>query len=337
MASISDIVEDHRWLPHRLDAARGSIEFVRIDRVGHRSVTFLEDQYFVEDIDRQRFPISQVLSAIRGLPEAPLHFIFHSSMALSTLAARLFDLPGTAMALKEPIILNDLANMVRDRRPVQPLLDPILRLLGRPFGSGEAVVIKPGNVANVLMPAVMTVRPEARALCLYAPLRAFLRSVAKKGMFGRVTYRRYFGLARRDGLLNTGFSEQDMFEQTDLQIAAMVWLNAHARFLQLARQFGSRVRTSDSETILGRREHAIGALGKHFRLQLDAPAIVAGPLFSQHSKELGRAFDADQRQREHEATTLAHGEEIEMVAGWAAKVAEHVGVPLDLPQPLLAP
>jgi hypothetical protein len=333
--SADAIIHDHRWLPHRLDAARGAIEFVRIDREGHRAVTFLEDQYFPADLPRQSVPVQQVIAAAGGAAEAPLHFIFHSSMALSTLAARLFDLPGIAMGLKEPVILNDLANLVRERRQVQPLIAPVLRLLGRPFGPGEAVVIKPGNVANVLMPALMAARPHARALCLFAPLETFLRSVAKKGMFGRVTYRRYFGLARRDGLIPTGFSDQDMFEQTDLQIAAMVWLNAHARFAQLTQQFGERMRTIDSERVLQHREAAIGAMGRHFALPLDPAAIVAGPLFGQHSKELGRAFDAEQRRREHDAAEQAHGEEIAMVAAWTRRVAEHAGVPMRLPAELL--
>jgi hypothetical protein len=76
-------------------------------------------------------------------------------------------------------------------------------------------------------------------------------------------------------------------------------------------------------------------LSRHFDIALDVPAIMAGPIFTRHSKEIGRDFDVRQRDAEHELTEAAHGEEIDMVAQWLAAVATHVGLPDTLPAPLL--
>ena len=46
--------------------------------------------------------------AARGT-DAPIHFIFHSAFCLSSVLARAFDMPGTSMGLKEPMLFNDLA------------------------------------------------------------------------------------------------------------------------------------------------------------------------------------------------------------------------------------
>jgi hypothetical protein len=93
------------------------------------------------------------------------------------------------MGLKEPVLLNDLVGwQLRGSTAAQiaPVLDDGLALLARPFAAGEAVVIKPSNLLNGMAPAMLTMRPQSRALLLYAPLRTYLGSVAKKGMTGRL-------------------------------------------------------------------------------------------------------------------------------------------------------
>src|SRR3546814_10334640 len=49
-----------------------------------------------------------------------------------------------------------------------------LAMLARSFAPDEAVIVKPSNIFNPLARGALTLRPEARAILLYAPLRAFL-------------------------------------------------------------------------------------------------------------------------------------------------------------------
>ncbi len=335
MSTAERIFADYRWLPHHIDATGNRIEFVRLKRDDHRRVTFLEDKYLGPALERVVLPLEDVAMAAQTLKPAPLRFVFHSSFALSTLMARVFDRPGLAMGLKEPVILNEIGALFRKGRRVGALLDTALRLLGRPFGAGEAVVIKPGNMANVLIPEIMA-RSDARALLMYAPLPDFLQSIARRGMFGRAIYRRNFALLNGDGVLNAGFSEAELFEQTDLQIAAMAWLNHQAQFGHvLTDDRVGQYRSLASDAMLAAPQAAVAAAGQHLGVALDAGAIVAGPLFGEHAKELGRSYNAEDRRRDVAATAVAHGEEIAMVVTWAEIVAAQQGVPMRLPVSLL--
>ena len=330
---MSTIASDPVWLPHRYDPGHDAIHFRRTPRSAHGKATFLTDEHLGEAKPTVMARAQAVAQA--GKP-APLHFILHSAFCCSTLLARAFDAPGLAMGLKEPVILNDLIGwQLRggDARQIASVLDGSLRLLERPFAPGEAVVIKPSNVVNAMAPLILQLRPQARALLLHAPLRVFLGSVARKGMDGRLWVRDLLVKQLKQGLHGFGFSGEDYLGQTDLQVAAMGWLAQQALFARMASQFGAQVRCLDSEELLAAPEPAIAALARLFDVPLDTRAIVAGPIFSHHSKD-GQAFTADDRTAER-AAEAGHHDEIEKVAIWTEAVAKAAGVPMRLPQPLI--
>lgn len=332
---IATLVGDPQWLPHRLSPDGRSLTFVRLSRQDQQSVTFLSDQHFENRFPLASAPLADMARALgQGVPDG-LSFVFHSSMALSTLAARLFDMPGVSMGLKEPVILNQLAELARSGRRDPGLTTLILRLLARPLAPGERVVVKAGNVANLIIPEMMAASPSARALVLHAPLDDFIRSIARKGLPGRIAYRRLFTLLKGDHGLDGGFSPRELFEQTDLQIAAMCWLNHHAQFGRLVPALGERTRSLSSRAFLARRPAAIDALVRFFDLNVDPAIVAASAAFDQHSKELGRPYGAAERARDYAAVDAAYGEEIAMVTAWGEAVANHCRVPMDLPSPLI--
>ena len=61
-------------------------------------------------------------------------------------------------------------------------------------------------------------------------------------------------------------------------------------------------------------------------------AIVAGPIFSRHSKFTDRDYDSAARERDRDALMEVHAEELGMVLQWLNAVAAHLGVPLKLPR-----
>jgi hypothetical protein len=87
------------------------------------------------------------------------------------------------MGLKEPVILNDLVGwQLRDGegRQIATVFDGTLPLLARSFAPGKAAAIKPSYVCNATSPVMPQLRPQARALPLYALLPVFLGSVARQ-------------------------------------------------------------------------------------------------------------------------------------------------------------
>ncbi len=176
---------DPLWLADRYDPEQDAVNFRYVDRDGHRAATFLTDKYLGTSISPVVVKREEALAA--QPPQAPIHFIFHSAFCCSTLLARAVDVPGVAMGLIEPVILSDIVGWRQrggDPRRIRQVLDGALTLLARPFTHGEAVVVKPSNVCNGLAEAMMALRPDSRALLIYAPLPLFLGSVAKKGMWG---------------------------------------------------------------------------------------------------------------------------------------------------------
>jgi hypothetical protein len=329
----ASIVADPQWLPARWDRQGERLHFAWMPRSAHSEVTFLGDEYLA-----QLRPPSATLALFEVVaakpPEAPPpQYIFHSAFCCSTLLARALDVPGIAMALKEPQILNDLADAARAGQLRPDLVKLVTGLLARPFGVGERVVIKPSNAANLLATGLLELDPGSNAIFLYAPLPRFLRSVADKGLWGRVWVRKLFATLRGDTGLDFGYSTEELLQLTDLQLAALAWLTHHAQAAALIVRLPGRVRTLDCETFLARRGETLFAAADHFGFGLtkaQSEEIAGGPAFATHSKEIGRSFDPEQtRQPQSRAPII--DEEIEMVGGWTEALAAHAGLMMELP------
>lgn len=324
------------WLAHRYDPAQDAVSFIQVDRGKRTHVPFLTDA----DIgDMQPYVVQRADVKIPDSASS-VRYIFHSAFCCSTLLANAFDRPGLAFSLKEPTILQDLVGWRHrggDPAQIGAVMGDVIRLLARPFETGEVCVIKPSNVVNGFIPALVGGRGDVRALLLYAPLRIFLGSVAKKGLTGRLWVRDLLAKQLQEGFVDLDFTAQDYFRQTDLQVAAIGWLAQHVMFVKIAATMPDRVRTLDSEVLLGRPDEAMTALDALFEVSDSAEgrAAVIARVFSRNSKT-GDAFDASNRQADQAASRSAYRDEIEKVVIWAEKVAEAAGVPMTLPAPLLA-
>lgn len=325
------LLSSPEWLPSHWLRPANAIEFVRLERETHARLTFLSDEY-LEPLQLRTATLP--IGGVQALPAATApQYIFHSAFAASTLLTRALDVPGIATALKEPQILNELAEGVRSQTLSRELLALVARLLARPHQADEKVVIKPSNVANILAGPLLELDAGSNAIFLYAPLPRFLRSVAEKGLFGRTWARRLFAILATDTRIDFGLSASDQFELTDLQVTALAWLRHHAQAGALLQHFAGRVKMLDSETFLARRAEALAAAAGHFGLAMDeakAADIAKGPAFTTHAKQLGRQFDPEEPLKP-KASIPVIDDEIGMVTQWARSVAEHAGIRFELP------
>lgn len=332
------VVRDPDWLAHRYDAERDAVHYLPASRAQRRAAVFLTDEYLA-DAGR---PVAVARAAAVAAAEAPAaqRYIFHSAFCCSTLIANLLDQPGRAMALKEPVLLNDLSGWRRRgaaMRDVGARLGDALRLLGANVPAGETLIVKPSNVVNALAPAMMALRPEARALLVHAPLDTFVASIASKGMWGRLWVRDLWRKIDADGICDLGFEPGAPMGWTDLQVAAMGWLAQHRLFAGMAARFGSRVATIDSAELLADPARFVGAIAAHFELGIDAGEIAAlagGPHFTRNAKT-GERFGRADREALHAGARDAHADEVEKVVAWTRAVAATNGIDLSLPRPLL--
>ena len=331
------MIGDGRWLAHRYDAATDAVQFRWFERDDHLRATFLSAEE-VGNGPLAALPRAECLAAVRAIAPPPVRLILHSAFCCSTLLTNAFDLPGTAMGLSEPMILNDVVGLrLRggDPRQVAAALDVALRLLARPLVRGEAMVVKPSNLFNPLAPLALKLQPGLRLLLLHAPLEDYLGSVARKEIEGRAWVRELmWKLIRLGEAERFGLTEEELYRQTDLQVAALGWLAQQARFEELAAEAPQAVRTIGSPSLMGSPEGALAALGRHFGIDFDAEPVASGPAFTRHSKD-GRAFDAAGRQAERDEGLARHAREVATVTEWARRMAQFARIPMTLPQPLV--
>ena len=269
---------------------------------------------------------------VAAMQPAPgkLHFIFHTAFCRSTLLVRALDAPGISVGLNEPGII---ASMVNAGDAARPLIAPLLRLLARPHAPGEAVFVKPTNHANMLMPALLQARGDARAILMTNGLPTFLRSVARKGLMGRRWGRQLFLEMQGYAGMDFGMDPRESFAMSDLQAAGLAWFLAQRWFAlhqggQVNGIAGERMRVLDGDRFQEERETTIRSVFEFAGVSAPsglAAELASSDVFSQHSK-LGGSFE--EKAEAEEDPMLA--EEIEQVEKWVGMIAGQAGVPVPL-------
>lgn len=333
--SARDLALDPDWLPHCFGPNGSELTFVRVPRAERDRLMFLSDEHYAGQFTKCTVPTDSLAEEAAAAPAGPLHFIFHTAFCASTLLVRALDMPGKTVGLKEPDVLINLANrLTRSDDPAnRKRLRLVLRLLSRPFAPGETVIVKPTNFANRLLLPVLEELPTARAVLLYSDLPTLLRSVVKRGMWGRIWARRLYRSAAAWTSLDTGYNAGELFELTDLQVAGLAWLMQIRHFDEVARRLPERTIVVHSEDFLAAPARALLRAADFLGLELDAAAaeaIAAGPVFGRHSKFAQKDYSVAAREAEHDAAVAAHGEETAMVVKWVEAVAAHCGTPMRL-------
>ena len=326
MTDAATIAADPTWIPHRIDTSTRQVEFFHLGREMLGATGFIADRN-PPPPDRAMLSWDEVMAIQPATGR--LHFIFHTAFCRSTLLVRAVNRPGVAAVLNEPFII---ASMVNAGDAGAPLIKPLLGLLARPWQEGEAVIVKPTNHSNMLMPTLLQQWPEARAVLMSNDLPAFLRSVARKGMRGRIWARKLFIELQTYAAMNFGLNELESFALTDMQCAGLAWFlnqryfNAHLQG-HVTGVSSDRLRMLDGDRFNDAREATIAGLFEHFGIS--APAGTAAELansevFESHSK-LGGAYDGD-----HDNEDAVPAEEIAKVGEWVGMIAQQAGLTVPL-------
>jgi hypothetical protein len=331
--TVHAVATDPQWIPHTYDVTGTNLTFVDVPRPDRSKLMFLSDGHFEDNYEKATFPAQAVRSEASTAAAAPMHFIFHTSFCCSTLLTKALDVPGTSAVLKEPDVLHNLANFLirSDDQSNRQRLELVLRLLERPLAQGESVIVKPTNFANRLIGPMLTMRPQGNAVLIYSDVETYLRSLLKRGMFGRIVGRKLFGQLRQWSPLDLGFSDAALLDQTDVQIAALVWLMQIHHFDAIARTFGPRVMLLETASFLADPASSLEKAQTLFGLGLDraqVEAIASGPVFAKHSKFGDRDYNSEVREKDHRDASEAHAEELNMVVEWIKAVANTIGAPL---------
>jgi hypothetical protein len=329
MPEIADLISAPDWIPHSLDAANGRLAFARIPPEQREALTFLADFKPDSDADLQWHSLADAVS------QAPsgqsVHFLFHSAFCRSTLLVQALDaLPGVS-GLSEPMVLNHLQGV--SMQSASPAIGPLCQWLGR---SADSTVLKPSNFANGIIPAMLDQNWGAKGVVLYGELGDFLRSVAKKGLAGRIWGRKQLAHCRAIMPLELGLDEKGYFELSDLQCAAVAWLMQMRQFTDLLQKRPEQLRSLASNHFIAHKAETILACANWLGLEVsadDATAVAEGPLFASHAK-LGGDYAAVQAEQSKAAESAVVEEEIAQIEQWIGVIMQQLRIALPLPAPL---
>lgn len=327
MIDAATIEADARWLPHMLDLAGGRMLFVRVERAVLAEPGFLADVKPDAAGGSAWLPLDTV-RAMRPVA-GPLHFIFHTAFCRSTLLVRALNIEGVSAGLAEPGIIAQLAGAGPAARD---LVKPVVDLLARPWGEGEAVFVKPTNHANALIPALLAAAPQARAVLMTNPLETFLASVDRRALLGRRWGRQLYLEVMSYAGMDLGMDAREQFSMTDLQAAGLAWFLSQRMFASLAAgPESARLRVLDGDRFDRERAETLAAVLAFAAVKSD-PAqvrgVAGGQLFQRHAK-LGGAMAAPP------ARSTAFAQEVEQVRQWIGMIAAQAGLTVPVPQTLL--
>lgn len=331
---VNEIVGDARWFPLRFDVQRDEFHFAFIDAERHRQVAFLQEVR-LEAADTRVVPRAE-MRGVR-IASSPLHLILHSGLGGSTLLARALNEPAVVITLQEPPILTDVIayGLKSSASETRELLNEVRLLISRPFSPAEVVACKMSAIGNGLGAGLARSDARSQILCLQSPLEEMLSSFAARGIEGRMAARRLLIGLRNSHMLAFQMTDTEIVDHTDLQLAALAWLSMQKMMVGAAAEFGpERMASIMSAQLFENPRDTLLSVAKHFRLNFDVEARIAGGIFSHHAKT-GESFDARQRKARTGDRLRIHGSEIEPIVTWAKKIAESAEIPWELPYPLL--
>lgn len=325
-----EILQSADWFPFRL-AESGDVTFVRLSDSERRLATFLHERCVSPNAPRATISLAAIREA-GPLPQGPLHFLFHTSFCGSTLLAHAFGATSSVVSYSEPQILNDLGALAVGGKLDQEVLTLVIALLGAKRHGRYHCLIKPTNELNFLLPVLMNARADARAIFISSALDDFLYSIARKGLPGRVWVRGQYRALRRRAGLTLGFSESEILEQSDMQVAALFWIQNRALFRSTIQAGGRRYAGLESVEISRNLEDAVSRVARFFGIGLSEEDLRAAALQGRRDvKRTDSEYDPMARDREREGLKAVIGNEIDLVVQWASKVADHARIITALP------
>lgn len=309
------------WLPQQLDPLLRRMLFVRLAEDELRAASFLDERLLAAPRDGAWAPLDQVVAQARAsLPRRAPHAVFHIGHCGSTLLANLLDrLPG-ALALREPLALRTLAEMVEelpratarwDAAEIEALFDATLALLAR-AERGQRVVVKATSSCNALIEPWLARHGEARAVALSIALEPYLATILKSPPARSDALR--FVPARVAFLhAHLGDDAIRLARLPEPALLALGWIAERARFGAARTRFGERVLLLDFDGLLARGRDGLADAAAHFGLAHDDAALAHAwhpDVLGRYAKARDHAYGVAEREADLAESRRRHGDAI---------------------------
>lgn len=309
-----------RTLLHRIDTGEDRVTLIPTNRERLRGHAFLDGR---SDFSSGPLVESSLAQWRALLPKAcsPDRYIFHVGFCGSTLLARVLDLPGRSLVLREPNCLADLAN----QKDSGYVLDLVRRHLSIPWVEAEPVVVKPSNWANCLLREIAASATPMLPVFLHMRRDAYLRAIFRGGnrriAFAARAAVHLSGGNAKDALLVARALDPECDDELRLARLTLVALDIQVRMFADACGVAGwgKERWFVHEELANDPVDTARRIAEALEIELSLADIEKNVLLwrSRHTKSPGDEFvPSDERARD-DALWMRHGDVLEAALNWA--------------------
>lgn len=252
-------------------------------------------------------------------------FIFHTSFCCSTLLARLFDLDGTSIAYKEPLVLRRLSDAKLCGNLEQSLVSTAAKLLFRQLPDTGSVIIKPTHVALNIADDLLASQPGTKAIIITSTLDKFLLSNIKKTKLSQEKVpelvERFMSASSLPSRLPTA-----AFEPPDLLCGVTLQWYAQKQILNdlCGGGFSDRYKIIHEDELLQDPNVVMAMCLEWLGWSLPGINLDAhiAEVMGKHSKSTSRNYDQQEKQHENDLLASKYMDEVAHALAWSSQYVQ---------------
>jgi hypothetical protein len=325
----SAFAQDASLFPHLADLQKDQVLLSTISETAFRQASFLDQRLFTPDLSRQIVSWADISSV--PLPALPKpQYIFHVGHVGSTLVSRLLGELNSILALREPAILRQLAD-VRVNKPADiewtidehsERLSQVEQWLSRVFRTEQQVMVKASSFVSPLARPLLA--DKGTALFLFTSLERYLQTIlagdsSKQEALALADFR-LFRLERYCG------QPLDKKETLSLgQTAALGWLCEMVTLCDAEDHCpNANIAWMDFDIFLSQPAEQLQIAAKHFGRELsteDSQNLVSSPIMTSYSKAPEYDYSASLREDLLAEAAQIHTDDIRQTLLWVDQLA----------------
>jgi hypothetical protein len=322
---------------HYLFAFDGDLALFReMDAAAYRRSIFLDARIDPAGPGMLKVPIGPLLAHGTAAQVAPLGWIFHIAHCGSTLLARGLDGSEDGLVLREPLPLRQLAVEAAAAFAGQPAdagwrsgLQLVAAMLARSYEGMAPTVVKANVPVNFILPELMTLDPDAKAILLHFSLHDYLAAILRSP-----DHRAWLASVTREIAPAIEAEVGPIDGLDDAERAAALWL-AQMRVYARALDRWPQLHSLDAEHLFDAPQATIMAARAYFGRAAPADPAAITALTSTYAKNPQAAFDNAARLERHAAIRAQIAPELARGNGWVRKRLAACPLPERLARPLI--
>ena len=326
----SVFAEDASLFPHLADLPNEQVLLSTMSETAFHQASFLDQRLFTPDLQRQVVSWTDI-AAVPLPPLAKPQYIFHVGHVGSTLISRLLGELDSVLALREPAILRQLADLWVSkpeaiswtREEQVERLDQVEGWLSRVFRPDQRVMIKASSFVSPLARPLLNA--SGTALFLFASLERYLQTI----LAGDSSKQEAAALADIRLLRLEQHCGESLAEKGTLSLARTAALGWLCEMVTLCDAEGhcpeARIAWMDFDDFLSQPGEQLQRAARHFGRELSAEtalALVSGPIMARYSKAQEYDYSASLREELLAEAAQIHADDIRQTLLWVDQLAQ---------------